>query len=79
MSFLLFLLRGLKLYPFNKSKTANLRTSPLVDTSVMRLAHHVTFSMEDVVSFKALLDRILDLDLKKVYLESGSTYHSSIT
>lgn len=42
-----------------------LEGSPVVDAAVVRLAKNVTLPLEDSTSFKAPLDRRMDLDLKK--------------
>lgn len=54
-----------KLYPFKKEDVQCLEDPPVVDTALMRLARHVTLPLDDAVSFKDILDRRVDLDLKK--------------
>lgn len=60
-----------RLYPFKEEEVKHLEASPLVDAAVMRLAKHVTLPLEDTVSFRDPLDRRLDSDLKRIYLNAG--------
>lgn len=60
-----------KLYPFREEEVKHLESAPLVDAAVMRLVKHVTLPLEDTVSFKDVLDRRIDADLRRVYLTAG--------
>lgn len=60
-----------KLYPFKEEEVKHLESAPLIDAAVMRLVKHVTLPLEDTVSFKDVLDRRIDADLKRVYLTAG--------
>lgn len=46
--------------------------------ALMRLAKHVTLPMEDAVTFKDVLDRRTDQDLKKIFLMAGGARKSTI-
>ena len=67
-----------KLYPLKESKIASLINAPVVDSSLMRLARHVTLPIEDAVSFKDVLDRKIDLELKKAYSTAGGACRPAI-
>ena len=45
----------------------------------MRLARHVTLPIEDAVSFRDVLDRKIDLELKKAYSTAGGACRPAIT
>lgn len=57
-----------KLYPLKEPKVNPLVSPPVVDASLMRLARHVTLPLEDAVTFRDVLDRKIDTDLKRAYL-----------
>lgn len=44
----------------------------MVDVEVVRLAKNVTLPMEDSAFFKDIMDRKIDLDLKKAYQAAGA-------
>lgn len=44
---------------------------PKVDAALMRLARHVTLPLEDAVSFRDVLDRKIDQDLKRSFSLAG--------
>lgn len=60
-----------KLYPFKKEDVKVLEEPPVVYVALMRLARHVMLPLDDAVSFRDVLDRCIDLDLKKIYLLAG--------
>ncbi|XP_077306678.1 ubiquitin-conjugating enzyme E2 U isoform X2 [Lithobates pipiens] len=68
-----------KMYPMDESKVKPLVNAPIVDSSLMRLARHVTLPIEDAVSFKDVLDRKMDLELKKAYSMAGGSCRPAIT
>lgn len=68
-----------KMYPLKESKAKSLMNAPVVDSSLMRLARHVTLPIEDAVSFRDVLDRKLDLELKKAYSTAGGPCRPAIT
>lgn len=45
----------------------------MVDAALIKLAIHVKLSLDDTITFKNVLDRRVDLDLKKIYLMVGRT------
>lgn len=59
-----------KLYPLKEPNVNPLVSPPVVDSSLMCLARHVTLPIEDAVTFKDVLDRRIDLDLKRAYLSA---------
>lgn len=63
--------RFLKLYPLAEADAQLFDAVPTVDASVMRLARNSTLPLEDAVSFKDVLDRRIDSDLKKTYQAAG--------
>lgn len=68
-----------KMYPLKESKVNSFMNAPVVDSSLMRLARHVTLPIEDAVSFRDVLDQKLDLELKKAYSTAGGTCRPAIT
>lgn len=68
-----------KLYPLKEPKVSLLVSPPVVDASLMRLARHVTLPIEDAVTFRDVLDRKVDTDLKRVYLIAGGACRSAVT
>ena len=56
----------------------SLDSPPTVDAAVVRLAKNVTLPMEDSSSFKDLMDRKIDLDLRKAYQAAGTASHLHI-
>lgn len=60
--------RFLKLYPVAEADAQLFDAVPTVDASVMRLARNSTLPLEDAVSFKDVLDRRIDSDLKKKHI-----------
>lgn len=67
-----------KLYPLKEPNVNPLISPPVVDSSLMRLARHVTLPIEDAVTFKDVLDRKIDLDLKRTYLSAGGACRPAI-
>ncbi|XP_040211990.1 uncharacterized protein LOC120943017 isoform X2 [Rana temporaria] len=67
-----------KLYPLKESKVSSLINAPIVDSSLMRLARHVTLPIEDAVSFRDVLDHKIDLELKKAYSTAGGACRPAI-
>lgn len=49
----------------------NIADLSVVDAALMRLARHVILSLDDTVTFKDVLDRLADMDLKKIYTVAG--------
>ena len=68
-----------KLYPLKESKVTSFINAPIVDSSLMRLARHVTLPIEDAVTFRDVLDRKIDLELKKAYSSAGGACRPAIT
>lgn len=60
-----------KLYPFKGSDVKRLEHPPKVDAALMRLARHVTLPLEDAVSFRDVLERRIDVDLKRIFSLAG--------
>lgn len=60
-----------KLYPLAESDAQLFDSMPSVDASIMRLARNTTLPLEDAVSFRDVLDRKIDSDLKKAYQAAG--------
>lgn len=52
-------------------RVKHLESAPLVNAAVLMLAKHVTLPLEGMVSFRDILDRRIDSDLKLVYLTAG--------
>lgn len=67
-----------KLYPLKEPKVNPLVSPPVVDASLMRLARHVTLPLEDAVTFRDVLDRKIDTDLKRAYLSAGGACRPAI-
>lgn len=44
----------------------------------MRLAMHITLPIEDAVTFRDVLDRKIDLDLKRAYLAAGGACRPAV-
>lgn len=63
--------RFLKLYPLAEADAQLFDSLPTVDASIMRLARNTTLPLEDAVSFRDVLDRRIDSDLKKSYQAAG--------
>ncbi|KAM5191381.1 uncharacterized protein ACMZJ9_008764 [Mantella aurantiaca] len=63
-----------KLYLFKAEEVTLLENAPQVDVALLQLAKHVTLPLEDTVSFKDILDRKIESDLKKkkTYLTAGA-------
>lgn len=55
---------------------APLSNPPTVDAAVTRLAKNVTLPMEDSSSFRDILDRRIEIDLRKFYLAVGGALTS---
>lgn len=68
-----------KLYPLREPMVNPLISAPVVDSSLMRLARHVTLPIEDAVTFRDVMDRKIDLDLKKAYSAAGGACRPAIT
>lgn len=49
----------------------NLEDLVVVNAALMLLARHVTLPLDDAVTFKDILDRLADVDLKKIYILDG--------
>lgn len=47
-------------------------TPLVVDEAVIKLTKNVTLPMEDSATFKDILERRIDLDLRNVYLLAGA-------
>ncbi|XP_068103104.1 uncharacterized protein [Hyperolius riggenbachi] len=60
-----------KLYPMSEQDAKMFEASPVVDASIMKLARNVTLPLEDAVSFRDLMDRQIDMELKRTYLAAG--------
>ncbi|KAM5191488.1 uncharacterized protein ACMZJ9_021274 [Mantella aurantiaca] len=60
-----------RMYPFKAKEVAMLENPPQVDVALLRLAKHVTLPLEDTTSFKDVLDRRMENDLKRVYTSAG--------
>lgn len=67
-----------KLYPLKEPKVSPLLSPPVVDASLMRLARHVTLPIEDAVTFRDVLDRKVDTDLKRAYLFAGGACRPAV-
>lgn len=63
--------RFAKLYPFKLSDVEKLEHPLKVDTVLMRLARHVTLPLEDAAFFRDVLERRIDLDLKRTFSLAG--------
>lgn len=70
--------RFTKLYLFKTEKEKVLEEPPVVDAAHMLLARHVTLPLDDAVSFKDVLDRRVDVDLKKIYTLAGGACRPSM-
>lgn len=53
-------------------------SGPVVDASLMRLARHETLPHKDAVTFRDVLDRKIDLDLKRAYAAAGRACRPAI-
>lgn len=60
-----------KLYPIRGVDTTQLDTSPMVGVALIRLARHVILPFEDAVTFKDVLDRCVDQDLRLIFQTMG--------
>ena len=58
-----------KIYPFKSKDVKHLESAPLIDAAPMRVARHVTLPLEDTVSFRDGLERRIETDLKRIYIE----------
>ncbi|XP_068105319.1 solute carrier family 2, facilitated glucose transporter member 6 isoform X2 [Hyperolius riggenbachi] len=67
-----------KLYPLSEKEASSLMSTPAVDASISDLAKHVTLPMDDSVSFKDPLERRIDADLKKIYMNAGGSCRSGV-
>lgn len=56
-----------------------LNSPPTVDAAVVRLAKNVTLLMEDSASFKVIMDRRIDLDVKEAYQAAGAACRPALT
>ncbi|XP_068136407.1 lamina-associated polypeptide 2-like [Hyperolius riggenbachi] len=64
--------RMTKLYPMKPKNTKSLDNPPTVDASVTRLAKHITLPRDNVASFKDVMEKKMDSELKKIYTLAGS-------
>lgn len=60
-----------KLYPLKEPNVNPPIHPPVVDASLMCLVRNITLPIEDAVTFRDVLDRKIDLDLKKAYCTAG--------
>lgn len=67
------------MYPLLTKDAELWDSTPKVDTSLQRLTHHITLPLKDSVSCKDLMDRGIDIDLKRMYTLAGVAYGSAIT
>lgn len=52
--------------------TAALDTPMVADAAVIRLAKNIALPMEDLATFKNIMDRRINLDLRKLYQVAGA-------